>query len=250
MAHSGVDLVCDCSGRAFAVLIPIWVMAGWLCASGCGGRSVTIDAGGASATTAGTGNEIGGGGASASGTPTPSPPPLTGVGGVSGTAGNAGSMVGGSASTGAAGNLGLVLCNQLITQAGIAPSKAGPCVATDPQFCYKTCGPQSTGFKSETCLAGAYVEQAGCSYPPDGDFSCYKIPAVLDSSCPAATPQASTACTLPQCIPCADSAGTYLDSTGAPHVGYCVCPAPGPSGISKWSCSSAQNWPCPTGRGC
>jgi hypothetical protein len=33
-------------------------------------------------------------------------------------------------------------------------------------------------------------------------------------------------------------------------TGYCVCPMPGASGTSKWSCASTTAWPCPTGKGC
>jgi hypothetical protein len=141
------------------------------------------------------------------------------------------------------------LCPALLTAAGQAPTKGGPCVDTDPQSCYKTCGPQSVGMKSETCLGGAYVE-GQCEFASGSDYSCYKIPAVIDPACPATPPQAGTPCELPACTPC-NAGGAYLDSTGATKVGYCICPAPGPSGISKWSCATVSNWPCPgPGQGC
>jgi hypothetical protein len=141
------------------------------------------------------------------------------------------------------------LCGGLLTAAGVAPTKNGICVDTDPQLCYKTCGPQSVGFKSETCTAGVYVEQSGCSFPP-ADYSCYKIadPFVLDPTCPAEVPQATTACTVAPCTLCNVNGG-YLDSSGAAKQGYCVCPT-STTGTSKWSCASSTAWPCPAGQGC
>jgi hypothetical protein len=125
-----------------------------------------------------------------------------------------------------------------LTEAGVAPTKGGACTAKDSQLCYKTCGPQSIGFKSETCTNGTYVEQSGCSFPMGMDYACYKIPTAMDASCPATAPQASQPCTVKACTPC-NVGGNYLDSTGASKVGYCVCPAAGANGTSKWSCASA-----------
>lgn len=143
------------------------------------------------------------------------------------------------------------LCN-LPTVAGPTPAKGGLCAPADQQLCYKTCGPQSIGFKSETCDGVSYVEQSGCSFPvgPTYDYSCFKIPTTIDSSCPTdAAPQASQPCTVATCTLC-NLNGQYLDSGGNPKTGYCVCPAPGTSGTSKWSCASTTAWPCPAGAGC
>jgi hypothetical protein len=144
------------------------------------------------------------------------------------------------------------LCSGLVTATGDSPTKNGICNdPNDPQFCYKTCGPQSIGFKSETCTAQVYVEQSGCSFPP-GDYSCYKIPDpfVLDPSCPAEVPQATTVCTVAPCTLCNVNGG-YLDSGGNAKTGYCVCPEPSATtGTSKWSCASTTAWPCPAGEGC
>jgi hypothetical protein len=137
------------------------------------------------------------------------------------------------ATTGAGGSAGATgatttyepLCAGLLTAASVAPSKNGICVDTDPQLCYKTCGPNSIGFKSETCTAGVYVEQSGCSFLPDSDYSCYKIPTTVDATCPTDVPQASTVCTVATCTLCSVNGG-YLDSSGAANTGYCVCPAP------------------------
>jgi hypothetical protein len=135
----------------------------------------------------------------------------------------------------------------------MAPAKAGACTAADPQLCYKTCGPASSGFKSETCTAGAYAEQSGCTFPDTLDATCYKLPATQDTSCPAMPPMASAECTVAPCTLCnggGGPTGTYLDSKGAAKIGYCICPAPGASGTSKWSCASTDAWPCPGAKGC
>jgi hypothetical protein len=133
------------------------------------------------------------------------------------------------------------------------PTKAGACTAADPQLCYKTCGPASSGFKSETCSAGMYAEQSGCTFPDSLDAACYKLPAAQDASCPTTAPMASTECTVAPCTLCnggGGPTGTYLDSKGAAKIGYCICPAPGASGTSKWSCASTDAWPCPGAKGC
>jgi len=173
----------------------------------------TAGAGTAGATSTGTAGATGTGTAGA------------GTAGTSGTAG-AGGMSGDSFSP----NCAMVP----LTAAGLAPAKAGACTAADTQLCYKTCGPQSVGFKSETCTNGAYVEQSGCNFPKGMDYSCYKVPTAIDASCPATAPQASQPCTVKACTLC-NVANSYLDSTGASKPGYCVCPAPGASGTSKWS---------------
>jgi hypothetical protein len=180
-------------------------------------------------------------------------PVTTGAGGATTPA-----TTGTGGSAGAAGtNPYQPSCGDLLTAANVAPTKNGICVATDPQLCYKTCGPNSIGFKSETCSAGVYNEQSGCSFLTGADYSCYKIPTasdgttfVVDPTCPTTVPQASTVCTVGTCILCNVSGG-YLDSSGAAKTGYCVCPAPSAvTGQSKWSCASSTAWPCPAGQGC
>ena len=159
-----------------------------------------------------------------------------------------------SGSAGKAGSTAAVsgnfspLCSDVPATAAGAPTKGGACSASDPQLCYKTCGPQSVGFKSEMCSNGAYVEQTGCSFP-DADYSCYKIPSTVDASCPKGAPQATMACDVAMCTPCSVD-GNYLDSSGATKQGYCVCPMAGDAGMRKWSCASATAWPCPLGKGC
>jgi len=104
-------------------------------------------------------------------------------------------------STGASTGAFDPLCSTLLTAAGAIPTKAGVCTATDSQLCYKTCGPKSIGFKSETCSGGAYQEQSGCSFPTGIDYSCYKIPSVIDPSCPTTVPQASQPCSVWRALP-------------------------------------------------
>lgn len=215
--------------------------AGWLGIAGC---SSSNDPVGPGTTTGGTTSTTTGGTTSTTGGTT-----TTTTGGTStATTGGTATTATGGADT---GDMFSPLCATFTTAAGPSPTKGGACTDADPQKCFKTCGPQSVGFKSETCSSGAYVEQSGCSFKADLDASCYKIPTTLDPSCPTAAPQSGMECTVAVCTPCSDAAGTYLDSSGAPKVGYCVCPPPsGTTGISKWSCASLTAWPCPQGMGC
>jgi hypothetical protein len=222
--------------RSVAYVGTVALLAQVLCTQGCGGGDNSPS------TTGSTGGVTSTGGtttvASTGGTTTAA----TGYGGT--TAG----------ADGSAGTTGATtydpLCAGLLTAATVAPTKNGICIDTDPQLCYKTCGPNSIGFKSETCTAGVYVEQSGCSFLPDSDYSCYKIPTTVDATCPTDVPQASTVCTVATCTLCSVNGG-YLDSSGAAKTGYCVCPAPSAAtGTSKWSCASSTAWPCPAGKGC
>ena len=55
--------------------------------------------------------------------------------------------------------------------------KGGACTPTDQQFCYKTCGPEKTGVKTETCTtAGTYAEMSGCSFDPSQGFLLLQDP--------------------------------------------------------------------------
>ena len=227
--------------------------AGGRVTGGVGGATGTLDAGTPDAFgTGGTGQTGGAGGVTNTGGSTV----VTASGGVTtpGTTGNGGTTT--PATTGAGGVAGTTgtsafapLCSGLLTAAGVAPTKNGICVDADPPLCYKTCGPQSVGFRSETCTAGVYVEQSGCSFPL-GDYSCYKIPPSIDPSCPTDVPQATTVCSVAPCTLCNVNGG-YLDSTGAAKTGYCVCPPPSSTtGAAKWSCAATTSWPCPAGQGC
>jgi len=228
---------------SLALLAPILLIVG------CGGTNepstMPITTGptgsaGTGASTTGTGTGAAGTGASTTG--------AAGTG--SSSTGAAGKPATGAAGMSGGGDMFSPNCSLVPpTAAGAAPTKGGACTAADTQLCYKTCGPQSIGFKSETCTNGLYVEQSGCSFPKNMDYSCYKIPTAVDASCPATAPQASQPCDVKECTLC-NVGGNYLDSTGASKVGYCVCPPAGGSGTRKWSCASATAWPCPSGQGC
>lgn len=175
-----------------------------------------------------------------------------GQAGDSGAAGTTGS--GGSTSSGTGGAYS-PSCTGLVTAGGMEPAKGVACVATDTQLCYKTCGPEKAGAKSETCTGGVYAEMSGCSFDATKDFSCYKIPAAANTMCPAgATPQASQDCTVDMCVLCNSTGGLpgghYNDSGGADKMGYCVCQAANSAGKRTWSCASDTAWPCPAGLGC
>jgi hypothetical protein len=206
-----------------------------------GAAGTSANAGTAGAATTGTAGTSAAGSVGASGG--------AGANGAAGASGAAGAASGGAGAM-AAGSFSPNCAAVPVTAAGMAPAKAGACAASDTQLCYKTCGPQSLGFKSETCTNGAYVEQSGCAFPTGMDYSCYKVPTAVDASCPAMPPQASQPCTVAACTLC-DVGGSYLDSTGASKPGYCVCPAAAVAGaVRKWSCASGTAWPCPAGQGC
>jgi len=180
----------------------------------------------------------------------------TGRGGAAGRTGRGGS-IGGAGTSGTAGMGGTggppfggtPPCPGTVT-------KGGACLPTDLQLCYKPCGPEKVGFKSETCTtAGVYAETSGCSFDPSLDYSCFAIPVQANPACPVATPPvASDACDAPDCTVCNDlqgvSGGGYLDSSGAAKVGFCVCQPPNSAGLRVWSCASDAAWPCPLGAGC
>ena len=185
---------------------------------------------------------------------TGSPQGTAGTTGQAGTSGEAGTT-GGAGTTGSGGSgLYSPSCTGLTTAAAAEPTKGGACVAADPQLCYKTCGPEKAGVKSETCTGGVYAEMSGCSFDPAVDFACYKIPAAANTVCPAGTPQASTDCTVDHCVVCNSTGGLpgggYSDSGGAAKVGYCVCQVANSAGKRTWSCASDTAWPCPAGLGC
>lgn len=136
------------------------------------------------------------------------------------------------------------------TAAGLDIKKGAACTAQDPQHCYRTCGPQSVGFKAEDCgSAGIYVE-SNCQFPLDGDYSCFAIPDTINMGvCPATTPKSGQQCSVPECLLC-NVGGNYYDSNGNSKAGYCVCGPAAATGARSWSCASSTAWPCPLGKGC
>ena len=222
------------------------IATGGTIAATTGGATAVGTGGDTSVTTGGTTSAATGGDTSASTGGDTS----TATGGTTSAATGGGTSAGGGTS-----NPYTPACGS--TLAGTAVAKGVACTTSDVQLCYKTCGPQSVGFKSETCTTPAapstatpsYVEQSGCSFLTGVDYSCYKIPVTADATCPTTAPQSNTACTVATCIVCGGTTTAttpgYLDSGGNAKTGFCVCTASG-----KWSCASATAWPCPNGQGC
>jgi hypothetical protein len=215
-------------------------------APGSGGTTAGSASGGATAPGSGGAAVSASGGATAAESGGAAGPGSGGATG-SGTGGAGGATLSGNGGSSSAAGMFSPSCDAVpLTAAGTAPNKGGACTATDPQLCYKTCGPQSVGFKSETCTGGAYAEMSGCSFPTGADYSCFKIPTTVDPTCPTSPPQASQPCAVAACVVC-NVGGNYLDSTGASKQGYCVCPS---ATGGKWTCASGTAWPCPAGQGC
>ena len=134
--------------------------------------------------------------------------------------------------------------------------RGSACLPSDPQVCYRTCGPEKTGVRANTCEAnGVYSEASVCAFDPSKDYSCYAIPSVANTVCPAGVvPQGSNPCDVDHCVLCNSTGGLpgggYSDSGGAAKIGYCVCQAPNANGNRTWSCASDTAWPCPAGSGC
>src|SRR4029079_6052205 len=125
--------------------------------------------------------------------------------GAAGTTGRGGAPDGGG-TTGEAGTTGEGGAAGTV-EGGACPatvSKGVPCGPGDVQLCYKPCGPEKVGMKSETCdVSGLYYEMSGGHFDPHWEYSCYKISTVANSMCAAGvTPQASAACDLPPCVVC------------------------------------------------
>jgi hypothetical protein len=219
--------------------------------AGTTGAAGTTGSGAAGTTGSGAAGTTGSGAAGTTGSGTAG---TTG----SGTAGTTGSGTAGT--TGSGGSSGVSPCTT--TGAGTTIAKGIACTASDPQLCTKTCGPEKTGTKTETCTAGAYVEGSVCSFPAvapspstDGTYMCWALPATANAGCPTdptMAPQASTPCTIADCIVCGGTTTGqttgYKDSTGAAKAGFCVCQASAAS--PTWSCASTTAWPCPGNTGC
>ena len=163
--------------------------------------------------------------------------------------------------TGADGGIFSPACAGLTTAIGVAPTKACGCTASDPQLCYKPCGPEDRGARSETCMGGFYAEMPICAYDPSKDYSCYKVPFdAPDPICPRSgsdifdPPHEASACTVADCVVCNSygglPGGTYIDRGGVTQPGYCVCSLPDAAGNRSWSCAGLDDWPCPNGSGC
>jgi hypothetical protein len=107
----------------------------------------------------------------------------------------------------------------------------GAACTTAGETCNKTCGPNKTGYKSETCTGGQFVE-GDCTFPA-ADYACYKV-TTTTAACPTGT-KSGDPCTG-ECTPCSG----YVDSKLVPKTGYCVCVK------DKLTCGSLKEWPCTT----
>lgn len=204
--------------------------------------------------TAGTGS----GGAPSGGTPVSTGGTVGGDSGVGGGGAGAlgGSDGGGEATTGGSSDNPPVdpnyspACFESLTQSGEEILKGTPCTPEDPPVCYRPCGPNQVGWKTETCLAGVYAE-GDCTFPPDKDYSCYAIPDPIDEVACGVTapPKATDECSAPLCMSC-NFGGSYQDSGDNAKDGFCTCREPDQEGIRRWTCASDVAWPCPFNQGC
>ena len=178
------------------------------------------------------------------------------VGGVA-RDGTRGFTAGGAASTCAApGFFPDPVCGT--TAAGTSITKGVTCTAADTQVCDKPCGPGNSGYKTVTCAAGIYMD-GSCNFPADCWYGCFRVPTTDAPGCPATPPQHNQPCSLAICnLPCSQTTPCetcgmtigYIDSSGNPRVGYCIC-IPSAAGGGKWACATYPTaWPCPAGAGC
>jgi hypothetical protein len=191
--------------------------AGYAGAAGSGGSGDTGRAGrGGWSGSAGGGNWTGSGGAGN----------WTGGGGF-------GNWTGGGGWTGSAGTTGrggsgasLPMCDPEIKDNDF-------CTLGTPA-CRKTCGVAALATKPCSCIAGQW--NCGTCVYPSGDYSCYRLQG-FTPQCPFATMSGVTRCTS-LCSLCSG----YVDSAGAPKIGYCAC-AESDSGGNVYRCASTSEWP-------
>jgi hypothetical protein len=185
-----------------------------------------------------------------------------GEGGMS-DGGEAGDGRGGTA-TGTAGTAGGTVnppedpnyspaCFLHTTTSGEEIKKGTSCTSADVPLCYRPCGPNQVGWKTEECVAGVYAE-GDCLFPPDKDYACYQVPKdILDvdeEACGLTAPPAATdPCTAPLCLSC-NFNGFYQDTGSDVKEGYCICREADQTGVRRWTCASDSAWPCPLSRGC
>ena len=233
-----------------AHLFAAFVMAMQGCGASSTGPSNTSTASGGtgnvSNSSAGTGNVVTSAGGTAPGTAgtasaaagTASSVPTAGTGGTTvisagGSGGSLAAVGGAGGSPAAAGAGGSNTTGAAPAACDPSVAKAGPCTM-EGVACAKTCGPDKTGYKAETCTAGVYVEGL-CTFPAGADYSCYKKTLPLAGcTIDAFGPISSSACTAAACMPCGP---VYQDSKMTPKAGACVCTA------NKWSCASDKEWP-------
>jgi hypothetical protein len=200
-------------------------------ASGCGGSG-----GGASGTGGSTSGATGGAGGAAT----------TGSGGARTTGG--GGASGGNPMT-------LPLC--LAAPDPNAQVRDADCTvgnAAKPD-CMVRCGPSidanTRGYRPLNCgpdansPSGVGFVQGTCYFDPAQNYSCFKLPSPT-VACPAGT-KSGGACTAAACAPCGDGVDVtkgYVDSSGAPKAGFCLCSTNATTGAQTWTCGSNKEYPC------
>jgi hypothetical protein len=109
--------------------------------------------------------------------------------------------------------------------------------------CAVHCGPDGIGSRTCTCSSSDW-RCSSCTYP-EGDYTCYQVPATVGPCDSATLPTVGQACERPACEVCGSSTSrAFYDAAGYPHVGYCICKD------EKWACSVTRDWPCPGADGC
>jgi len=216
--------------------------------AGSSGTAGTAPTSGSSGTGGLGGTDMGGEAGATAGGEGGSGPTTGGSGGTAGSAGG-GVTAGTTANPPIDPNFSPA-CFMGPTQAGEEIKKGTPCAPEDPEVCYRPCGPDQVGWKTETCLAGVYTE-GDCTFPPEKDYSCYAIPDEIDAAACGLTaaPSATDECDAPLCTVC-NLDGFYQDSGTNAKEGYCVCREPDETGKRRWTCASTTAWPCPFNQGC
>jgi len=152
----------------------------------------------------------------------------------------------GGGSTGSTGAFRFLLCSTLLTAAGSIPAKAVVCHGTAKSAALlRYLRPKSVGFKSKPARAEP-TRSSQVLFPRESDYSCYKIPSVVDPSCPLPWPQASQPCSVAIACPATSMVATG-DSKGAAKTGYCVCPTTSAGTPGKWTCAKHNRLAVPGG---
>ena len=133
-----------------------------------------------------------------------------------------------------------------------SPRRASRAPRPMQQFCYKTCGPEKTGVKSETCTtAGTYAEMSGCSSTRPGllllqdpDGGQHGLPRGRDAAGlerPATVPALHAL----QQHAAASSAASTSTRPAPPRPAAASARSRTRTARGTWSCASDTAWPCP-----
>lgn len=133
-----------------------------------------------------------------------------------------------------------------------------PCTASEPTLvctdgppCTALCPPLRSGFRNCGCMDGQ-MTCGPCFYVRDplvANYTCFHIPADLSACAPEPTrpdelPRAGGECTLAGCLVCGSATvPAYIDSSGTPKIGYCVCGRDGATEPGHYSCNTVADWP-------